>query len=159
AVGSVTAKKDDLVLVRIGVDAYPKTILKISDHNGVDGARYSKVEFNSDIPIPANTPVANVTITKPSFTAGLWPKIFDPDGAFSVSVWWLGFSTPTSAYAYLDAVYHSVRAEQDVIFSVKDTFTARRILATSQQSRIATLASNTKFKDASNQDVIVPIPG
>ena len=159
AVGSVTAKKDDLVLVRIGVDAYPKTILKISDYNGVDGARYSKVEFNSDITIPANTQVANVTITKPSFTAGLWPKIFDPDGAFSVGVWWLGFSTPTSAYAYLDAVYHSVRAEQDVVFSVKDTFAARRILATSQQSRIATLASNTKFKDASNQDVIVPIPG
>ena len=162
AIGSVTAKKADLVLVRIGIDAYPRTIQKISDHNGVDGARYSKVEFNSDITIPANTPVANVTITKPSFTAALWPKTFDPDGPFSVGgfiiIWGPGSSTPTPAYAYLDAVYRSVRAEQDVVFSVKDTFAARRILATSQQSRIATPASNTKFKDASNNDVIVPIP-
>jgi hypothetical protein len=159
AIGSVTAKKGDLVLVRIGIDAYPKTIQKISDHNGVDGARYSKVEFNSVITIPANTPVINVTIAKPSFTAALWPKTFAPDDdAFSVVTGWVGYSTPQSAYAYLDAVYRSVRAEQDVVFSVKDTFAARRIVATSQQSRIATPASNTKFKDASNNDVVVPIP-
>jgi hypothetical protein len=160
AAGSVTAKKGDLVLVHVGASAYPQTIEKISDHNGADGARYSKVEFDSAIAIPANTPVADVTIAKPSLTGGLWPKTFDTDRAFSVGgfVVVLGPGTPKSPYAYLDAVYRSVRAEQDVVFAVKNNFAARRILATSQSSRIATSASNTTFKDASNNDVIVPIP-
>jgi hypothetical protein len=157
--GSVTAKKGDLVLVRAGASVYPKSIQEISNYNGVDGARYSKVEFDSTFMIRANTPVTGVTITRPSFTAALWPKTFDAHGAFSLhGVMVMVGSTASHPYAYLDAVYRFVRAEQDVVFSVKNTFAARRILATSQQSRIATLASNTKLKDASNNDVIVPVP-
>lgn len=145
ASGSVTAKKGDLVLVHVGAGAYPKTVQHISDYNGVDGARYSQVEFDSPIAIPANTPVSSVTITEPSFTARLWPEKNDLDGAFSLLrfITFGSGSTPVTPYAYLDAVYRSVRAEQDVVFAVKNVFAARRILATSRQPRIATAASNT----------------
>jgi len=159
--GSVTARKGELVLVHVGAGAYPKpkTVQKVSDCNGVDGARYSKVEFDSPIAIPANTPVGSVTITKPSFTAGLWPRGYDTDRAFSLRGLIMGPGGVTvPPYAYLDAVYRAVRTEQDVVFAVKNVFRARRILTTSQESRTVTLASSTTFKDASNNDVTVPIP-
>jgi hypothetical protein len=84
ASGSVTAKKDEVVLVRIGAAAFPRTVQKVSEHNGADGSRYSKVELSAVVNIPANTPVPNVSLMKPSLAAGLWPRDFDPGGSFNL---------------------------------------------------------------------------
>lgn len=159
--GSVTAKKNDLVLLRVGTTAFACTVQKISDYNGVDGERYSRVEFDSAFHVPPNTLVGDVTLLKPSLTAGLWPRDFDNDGSFSAGgliAIGPGLGTPDPPHAYLDAIYHSVRADQDVVFTVKNNFTPLRILSTSQQPRIVTDASSTTFKDAAGNKVTVPIP-
>ena len=159
--GSVTVKQDDLVLVRIGPQRLARNVKKVAAHTGADGARYSKVEFASAISIPAHTPVMSVSIAQPTFTAGLWPKSFDSDNAFSLTeliILGAGGIAPHTPYAYLDTIYQAVRAGQDIIFAVKDTLAARRILGTSQQPRIATEASSTTFKDAANNVITVPIP-
>jgi hypothetical protein len=131
--GTVTAKKDELVLVRVGANAFPRMVTAVSKHNGSDGTRYVKVEFDSTIGIPANTAVSSVNLLQPGVTAGLWPLNHDPDDAFN---------TPY-AYAYLDSVYRTVRAGQDVVFVAGNTRMARRITGISQQSRIVTPAFDT----------------
>jgi hypothetical protein len=159
ASGSVMAKKDDVVLVRIGTAAFPRIVQQVSEHDGADGARYTRVALDSPFNLPANTPVSNVRLMKPSLTAGLWPHDFDLSGPFSLGgglVVVPGGST-LKPYAHLDAVYRAVHAEQDVVFGVKNILSARRILGTAQSPRTVTPASSTSFKDAANNTITVPI--
>jgi hypothetical protein len=152
--GSVAVKKNDLVLVEVGAAASPRIITDVSKYTGVDGARYTKVVFDSAIAIPPNTPVSQARIMKPTITGGLWPLSLD-GAAFSTGLFkLLGAGT----FAFLDAIYRTVRAGQHAVFQAGTTLAARRITTTSQQARTVTRAGQTTFKDASNHDVTVPIP-
>jgi len=64
----------------------------------------------------------------------------------------------TPPFAYLDALYSSVRAGQDVVFAVNNVFAARHITGTSQAARTLTNASHTSFTDAAGNVITVPIP-
>jgi hypothetical protein len=48
------------------------TVTDAGAYDGKDGESYTKVEFNSAISIPGNTPVSQVRLLKPASTATLW---------------------------------------------------------------------------------------
>ncbi len=159
--GTVTVKKDDLVLVRIGTAKYPRLVTAVSDYDGVDGARYTKVELDSNLSIPANTAVASVQLVKPTVTAGLWPLTHD-GGAFSLNtavvIVYGPPPPPVSPYAYLDSVNRGARAGQDVVFSTDGHLAVRHINGTAQAERTISPATNVTVKDAGGNNISVPIP-
>jgi hypothetical protein len=72
--GTVTAKKDDTVLLVAGSHRRALRVVSVAAYTGVDGAVYSKIEFTSNTGIAAGTLVSATRLLKPQSASGVWQQ-------------------------------------------------------------------------------------
>jgi hypothetical protein len=114
APGTVSAKKGDTVLVRIGSTRYVRTVLSVANQPGADGATYTAVKLDDTVTVPADTPVDSVKLLKSTSTASLWTT---SDGAFGPLYENEESSSPYATRFDLSSIVPAIRAGQDVIVS------------------------------------------
>ncbi len=150
APGSVSAKLDDLVLLKAGNVLSPAIVTRVADHTGYDGARYSRVEFDRPVSIPANTAISGVRILRPASHTPITP--LDHSGSEEHTY------NASPAWVYLDSVYRSIRSGQNVILEYNRTFHARTVTGVDEVQRVVTAASTVSFTPSGGTATSVTVP-
>jgi len=153
--GTVSVKEGDLVLVRVGVNRYARTVESVKDQEGVDHLTYTEVTLSSSVPVPANTPVNSVKLRKPASNSSLWTTTSVGYGSLVGGFLML----PFASWFRLDSVSTSFRRNQDVIVEGPDSLSLGVITKVEVESVEIEAATTTAIKDSGGVTIAnVPIP-
>lgn len=146
--GTVSAKVDDLILVKAGSTLSPAIVTVVGNTVGVDGENYTKVEFDRTVTIPAYTSVSSVRLLKPGTRAPVTP------------LYHVGSEEHTYAntYIYLDSIYRSIHSGQNVILEFGGAYYARSVTGVAEISRIVKAGTTITFTPSGGTATSVTVP-
>jgi hypothetical protein len=145
--GSVSAKQDDLVLVKVGSTRYVRTVSSVANQPGADGETYAGVTLSSAVPIPANTPVSSIKLLKSGTTAQVWSTT---SGGFGPRYLDEESPSPFATRFDLSSLIPTLRVGQDVIVSGYGDDLGGEITKASPASKEVTAATTIEIKDGSD---------
>lgn len=153
--GTVSAKQDDVVMVKVGTARCVRTISSVADQVGADGETYAAVTLSSAVSIPADTAVSAVKLLKSTISAPLWTTT---SGAFG-PLWENEESTSPYATRFdLNGLFPLLRKGQDVIISGYGDDWAGEIAKNSRIGKIVSAATEIDIKDgADNVTAKIPV--
>lgn len=121
--GTVSVAEGDLVLVKIRLLSwsFARQVVSVIDQAGADHLPYTAVTLSSAIAIPANLPVNEVTIEKPTIRSSVWTRTTGGVGQVG--------SGPDASTFLLDFLTPSIYTNQDVIVEGRGSFSEGMITA------------------------------
>lgn len=146
--GSVSAKVDDLILVKAGSTLSPAIVTAVAEQIGVDGETYTKVEFDRAVSIPAYTTVSSVRVLKAGSRAPISPLYHAGSEEHTYG----------NNYIYLDSVYRSIRTGQSVLLEYSGSYYGRRVTDVVENSRIVKPGSTLTFTPSGGTATSVTVP-
>ena len=139
---SARLKPHDLVFATWPGGAAVLTTTSVKPFVGRDGARYSRLQLDAPLTLPAATPVNAVKLAKPAATASLWkatPIAGDPPTIINAGIFGM--------WIFLDAPYRQITAGTTIILTKGGENRWFNVLFTAEWMRTVSDGATTTIKD------------